>query len=70
MPDIFYKKSRLPEDIAEDDDRKSYATQDTYEGYLGVSEEVDSAALEKLSAAGREVRSSRAVFLCLALCRT
>ena len=34
MPDIFYKKSKLPEDVAEDSDRKSYATQDTYEGYL------------------------------------
>jgi len=34
MPDIFYKKSKLPEDVAEDTDRKSYATQDTYEGYL------------------------------------
>ncbi len=34
MPDIFYKKSQLPEDVAEDENRKSYATQDTYEGYL------------------------------------
>ncbi len=34
MPDIFYKKSKLPDEIAEDDNRKSYATQDTYEGYL------------------------------------
>ena len=34
MPDIYYKKSKLPEDIAEDENRKSYATQDTYEGYL------------------------------------
>lgn len=34
MPDIFYKKSKLPKEIAEDDNRKSYATQDTYEGYL------------------------------------
>ena len=34
MPDIFYKKSKLPQEIAEDDNRKSYATQDTYEGYL------------------------------------
>ena len=34
MPDIFYKKSELPEDVAADTDRKSYATQDTYEGYL------------------------------------
>jgi integrase len=34
MPDIFFKESKLPEDIAEDDNRKSYATQDTYEGYL------------------------------------
>src|ERR1700758_2883 len=34
MPDIFYKKSKLPEDVAEDTERKSYATQDTYEGYL------------------------------------
>jgi integrase len=34
MPDIFYKKSQLPEDVAEDENRKAYATQDTYEGYL------------------------------------
>ncbi|MGA9511765.1 MAG: ATP-binding protein [Candidatus Sulfotelmatobacter sp.] len=34
MPDIFYKKSGLPEEIAEDENRKSYATQDTYQGYL------------------------------------
>ena len=34
MPDIFYKKSQMPEDVAEDENRKSYATQDTYEGYL------------------------------------
>jgi hypothetical protein len=34
MPDIFYKKSELPEKIAEDENRKSYATQDTYQGYL------------------------------------
>jgi integrase len=34
MPDIFYKKSKLPDEIAEDENRKSYATQDTYEGYL------------------------------------
>ena len=34
MPDIYYKKSKLPEDIAEDENRKSYATQDTHEGYL------------------------------------
>ena len=34
MPDIFYKNSKLPEAIVQDDNRKSYATQDTYEGYL------------------------------------
>ena len=34
MPDIFYKKAELPQEIAEDENRKSYATQDTYEGYL------------------------------------
>jgi integrase len=34
MPDIFYKKLQMPEDVAEDENRKSYATQDTYEGYL------------------------------------
>jgi integrase len=34
MSDIFYKKSQLPEDVAEDENRKAYATQDTYEGYL------------------------------------
>jgi integrase len=34
MPDIFYKKKELPEAVAEDENRKSYATQDTYEGYL------------------------------------
>ena len=34
MPDVFYKKSQVPEDVAEDESRKSYATQDTYEGYL------------------------------------
>jgi integrase len=34
MPDIFYKTSKLPDEIAWDDNRKSYATQDTYEGYL------------------------------------
>jgi hypothetical protein len=34
MSDIFYKKSKLLEDIAEDIDRKSFATQDTYERYL------------------------------------
>jgi len=34
MPDIFYKKSRLPEEVAGDENRKSYATQDTYEAYL------------------------------------
>jgi integrase len=34
MPDIFYKKKQLPEAVAEDENRKSYATQDTYEGYL------------------------------------
>lgn len=34
MPDIFYKKTELPQEIAEDENRKSYATQDTYEGYL------------------------------------
>jgi integrase len=34
MPDVFYKNSRLPEAIAGDDNRKTYATQDTYEGYL------------------------------------
>ena len=34
MPDIFYQKSQLPGDVAEDENRKSYATQDTYEGYL------------------------------------
>jgi integrase len=34
MPDIFYRKSQLPAEVAEDDNRKSYATQDTYEGYL------------------------------------
>lgn len=34
MPDIFYKNSQLPEGIAEDENRKTYATQDTYEGYL------------------------------------
>lgn len=34
MPDIFYKDSHLPDAIAEDDNRKSYATQDTYQGYL------------------------------------
>jgi len=28
-PDIFYKKSKLPEDVAADTDRKSFATQDT-----------------------------------------
>ena len=34
MPDIFYKKSQLPEDVAKDENRKAHATQDTYEGYL------------------------------------
>lgn len=34
MPDIFYKNSQLPQGIAEDENRKTYATQDTYEGYL------------------------------------
>ena len=34
MPDIFYKNSQLPETIAEDENRKTYSTQDTYEGYL------------------------------------
>ena len=34
MPDIFYKKSAMPQEIAEDDNRKTFATQDTYEGYL------------------------------------
>lgn len=34
MPDIFYSKSQLPQGVAEDESRKSYATQDTYEGYL------------------------------------
>ena len=34
MPDIFYKNSQLPEAISEDENRKTYATQDTYEGYL------------------------------------
>ena len=34
MPDIFYRKSTLPAEVVEDDNRKSYATQDTYEGYL------------------------------------
>jgi len=34
MPDIFYRESQLPEQLAEDENRKSYATQDTYEGYL------------------------------------
>jgi integrase len=34
MPDIFYKKSRVPEEFAEDENHKSYATQDTYEAYL------------------------------------
>ena len=34
MPDIFYKDSQLPDAVAEDDNRKSYATQDTYQGYL------------------------------------
>ena len=34
MPDIFYRKGQLPAEVAEDDNRKSYATQDTYEGYL------------------------------------
>ena len=34
MPDIYYQKSKLPEEVAEDENRKSYATQDTYEGYL------------------------------------
>ena len=34
MPDIFYKNSKLPDAVAEDENRKSYATQDTYQGYL------------------------------------
>ena len=34
MPDIFYKRAQLPAEVAEDENRKSYATQDTYEGYL------------------------------------
>lgn len=34
MPDIFYKKKQLPDTVAEDENRKSYATQDTYEGYI------------------------------------
>ena len=34
MPDIYYKKTELPQEIAQDENRKSYATQDTYEGYL------------------------------------
>ena len=34
MPDIFYRNSQLPEAVAEDENRKTYATQDTYEGYL------------------------------------
>jgi integrase len=34
MPDIFYKKLGLPAEIAEDENRKSYATQGTYQGYL------------------------------------
>lgn len=34
MPDVFYERSQLPEAVAEDENRKSYATQDTYDGYL------------------------------------
>jgi integrase len=34
MPDIFYRQAQLPEEISEDENRKSYATQVTYEGYL------------------------------------
>ena len=34
MPDIYYKGKQLPGEFAEDENRKSYATQDTYQGYL------------------------------------
>lgn len=34
MPDIFYKQAQLPDEISEDETRKSYPTQVTYEGYL------------------------------------
>ena len=34
MPDIYYKDKQLPGEFAEDENRKSYATQDTYQGYL------------------------------------
>ena len=34
MPDIFYKGAQIPQEIAEDENRKTHSTQDTYEGYL------------------------------------
>ena len=34
MPDIYYKGKQLPGEFAEDENRKSYATQETYQGYL------------------------------------
>ena len=34
MPDIYYKDKQLPGEFAEDENRKSYATQETYQGYL------------------------------------
>jgi integrase len=34
MPDIYYKNAQLPGEFAEDENRKTYATQDTYQGYL------------------------------------
>lgn len=34
MPDIFYKNPELPDCVAKDEDRKSFATQHTYQGYL------------------------------------
>jgi len=34
MPDMFYKDTLLPESVAEDENRKTYSTQETYEGYL------------------------------------